>query len=295
VIHSPIAASPKIIEEMDFSMAEPDLMTHSIFSQETVITSSCGCLSSHEMSDSSDSETLGTTFELPAARKTIQPKKIVNEDEDFKPLIIKEDKIAKRGINNEIDLNKNKKIKIESKEKQNTVFLSDEFISNVTVDDSDNTSLPSLPVRLSPCLEMVERLISPEKHVPHCQNQNVMLNDDSEIPIVVQDDIIYSSVKQKLNAPKDNHNFEEAEEGPRISSAIHHIYVASNNRPGIESSIEAVSTSKTAKRAMRNETKRNLQKGKKAETKLKGSVPYLKLSRALNQRIHNNWQIQFIL
>lgn len=273
-----MTADPKIVEDMDFSMAEPDLMTHSIFSQETVITSSCGCLSSHELTDSSDSETFGTTFELAATEKKIpQPiMKLVTEEEEFNPLKINEDKIVKRRIISESDLNKNKKIRIGSKEDEKlNVFPSDEFISKLAV---DNTPLPPLP-RLSPCLEMVDRSL-PEKCVPHCQNLDViaLLNEDSEIPIVVQDNNIYSSVKQKNSVQKDNCNLEEVEENSRIPSAIHHISVASNNRPAIESSTEAVSTPKTTKRATKNETKRSLPI-KKPETKLKGGFAYLKQSR----------------
>ena len=270
-----MTAGPKIVEDMDFYMAEPDLITHSIFSQETVITSSCGCLSSHELTDSSDSETFGTTFELSTTGKKIKSKEnTVADDVDFKPLKKNKSKISNQRVISGINLNKNKKIKVESKESEKLdTLISEESISELGLDDSDDTPLPPVS-RLSPCLKKVDRL-SPEQLFPHCQNLDIIapLDDGSVIPIFAQDNNIYSSVKQKIKMPKNNHNFGEAEEDPRIPSTIQHILVASNEfLPVIGYSTEAVSTTKTAKRATRNELKRNLPLKGKPETNLKGNA-----------------------
>ena len=276
VIQPPTTAGSKIVEEMDFSIAEPDLMIHSIFSQETVITSTCGCLSSHELSDSSDSETFGTTLELSTTVKNVElKKKIVSEDEDFEPLKTNEDRITKRRIISESDINKNKKIKIESKEEKLNTLCSIESISRLSVDDSEDTSLPPLP-RLSLCRKMVERLL-PEQLIQNCQNLDLVasVNEDSELPSVALENNIYTSVKPKIEVSKDNHQLEEAEEYPRIS-ALQHISEDSNKiRPVIELSMEEVSTTKTAKRATKD-LKHKLQTIKKSETNTKGDVTNLK-------------------
>ncbi len=274
-IQPPIIAGSKIVEEIDFSIAEPDLIIHSISSQDTVITSTCKCLSSHELSDSSDSETFGTTFELSATVKNIESKKkFVCEDEDlFKPLKTNEDRITKRRIITESDATKNKKIKIESKEdeKLNTL-VSVESITKLSVDDSEDTSLPSLP-RLSSCTKMVERLL-PEQLIQNCKNLVLVasVNEDSELPITLENNI-YTSVKEKIE--KDEHKLEEAEEYPRIS-ALQHISEDSNKIRPV--SAEAVSTTKTAKRATKD-LKQKLQIKKKPETNSKRDVINLKQCR----------------
>jgi hypothetical protein len=281
-IQPPIIAGSKIVEEIDFSIAEPDLIIHSISSQDTVIASTCECLSPHELSDSSDSEICGTTFELSATVKNMcqkheSKKKIVSEDEDedFKPLKTNEERITKRRIISESDTAKNKKIKIESKEdeKLNTRG-SVESITKLSVDDSEDTSLPLLP-RLSPCTKMVERSL-PEQLIQNCQNLVLVasINEDSELPVALENNI-HTSVKEKIKVSKDDHKLEKAEEYPRIS-ALQHISEDSNKIRPV--SAEAVSPTKTAKKATKV-LKQKLQLKKKPETNSKRDVTNLKQCR----------------
>lgn len=51
-----ISADSKVVKVINSFIAEPIVVPHRIWSQETNITSECDCLSPHELSDSSDTD-----------------------------------------------------------------------------------------------------------------------------------------------------------------------------------------------------------------------------------------------
>uniref|UniRef100_A0A0P6G9I2 Uncharacterized protein n=2 Tax=Daphnia magna TaxID=35525 RepID=A0A0P6G9I2_9CRUS len=147
------------MEEIELSIAEPELTTHSIFSQETVITSSCECLSPHEFTDSSESDTYCSTVEI------ITP---MNEDTKINtkcdPAILKtnEDRIIKRRIINE-NLGQQKKVKIDTEESKHQNTFSG-YESSVSKPDVDVSPVPLQIYRLPTCLLGTDKA-SLENHV----------------------------------------------------------------------------------------------------------------------------------
>ncbi|XP_057369097.1 uncharacterized protein LOC130690130 [Daphnia carinata] len=134
------------LEETELSIAEPELTTHSIFSQETVITSSCECLSPHEFTDSSESDTYCSTVEITSMKESAK----LNTKCDPTKLKTNEDRIIKRRIISE-NLCQQKKVKIDTEEtkNQNTFSVNE---SSVSKPDEDVWPVPLQISELPTCL-----------------------------------------------------------------------------------------------------------------------------------------------
>ncbi len=143
------------MDEINLSVAEPDLNIHSIFSQETVVDSSCECQSSQETIDSSSEppSPASSTVELPAVKEIVKPNEI-SFAENVKSNPLKVNRVIKRHIIDESDSSPNakkSKVEISEDEKQGG------FHDTVSPSNTTTQQLPScvvlidkLPKNLSP-------------------------------------------------------------------------------------------------------------------------------------------------
>lgn len=195
------------MDEINLSVAEPDLNIHSIFSQETVIDSSCECQSSQETIDSSSEppSPASSTVELLAVKELVKPNEIsVAENVKSKPL--KVNRVIKRHIIDESDSSPNakkSKVEINEDEKQGG------FQDTVSPSKTTNQQLPScvvlidkLPKNLSPQLgKSTVHNTLPITHQIHLSKETStqLLEDkleEASVPKIATLDIAETSIRE---------------------------------------------------------------------------------------------------
>lgn len=253
------------MEDNELSIAEPELITHSIFSQETVITSTCECLSPHEFTDSSESDTYSSTVEITSAKEGAK----LNKKPDPTPLKTSEDRIIKQRIINESS-SKQKKIKIDVEElkNQNISPVDEPSITKPAVDVSVvPPQLQALPRSLlGKDKSSSENALSPHQHLagPFTSHDEVS---------IFQEGSIQSPVQPTNQLLKEDHS-SETEYAPR-GLTLNVETISEKSGPVLNFPTLAMLTPKSTKRRTEEEPKRKVQAKKNtvANSKLKNNLP----------------------